>query len=131
MNNKKIGNDFEKDFAEFLAKNGYWVAPFPGKAHTNAQPADLICCKNDRPYLIDCKTLENKNGIFNLSRIEENQRLAYQRYVACGNKNYSLAILWKNDIYIVQLAEIDFNGKSINLNNFFPIWRNFNEHINR
>lgn len=30
-NNKKLGSKFEKDFADFLASKGYWVAPFPRK----------------------------------------------------------------------------------------------------
>lgn len=61
MNNKIIGNTFEQDFAMFLSKQGYWVAPFPGKAHTNSQPADLVACKNNEPFLIDCKTLATEN----------------------------------------------------------------------
>ena len=31
MNNKILGSKFEKDFAKFLANQGYWVAPFPRK----------------------------------------------------------------------------------------------------
>lgn len=31
ISNKKIGSKFEKDFAQFLSKKGYWVAPFPRK----------------------------------------------------------------------------------------------------
>lgn len=31
MNNQQIGSRFEKDFARFLANQGYWVAPFPRK----------------------------------------------------------------------------------------------------
>ena len=31
ISNKKIGSKFEKDFAEYLSKKGYWVAPFPRK----------------------------------------------------------------------------------------------------
>lgn len=43
MNNKKLGSKFEKDFADFLANQGYWVAPFPGKSHTNSQPRRFNC----------------------------------------------------------------------------------------
>lgn len=31
ISNKKIGSKFEKDFAEYLSKKGYWIAPFPRK----------------------------------------------------------------------------------------------------
>lgn len=127
MNNKILGNSFEDDFAKFLSKKGYWVAPFPGKNHTNSQPADLIACKNDKAYLIDCKTLNNKNGLFNMSRLEENQRLAYKKWKKCGNKNYYISILWNNDIYLINLDEVDFNNKSIMVRNNIPYWRNFYE----
>lgn len=43
MNNKILGNNFEKDFALFLSNKGYWVAPFPGKSHTNSQPRRFDC----------------------------------------------------------------------------------------
>ena len=126
-NNKKIGNDFEKDFADYLAKNGCRVAPFPGKDHTNSQPADNIACKNNEPFLFDCKTLANKNGLFPIHRIEENQRLAYKRFKQTGNKKYYLAILWNNNVYLVNLDNIDFTAKSIDLKNEISIEENFYE----
>lgn len=43
LSNKKIGSKFEEDFANFLSNRGYWVAPFPGKSHTNAQPRRFDC----------------------------------------------------------------------------------------
>lgn len=118
MNNKRIGNIFEEDFARFLSDKGYWVAPFPGKAHTNSQPADLVACKNNVPILFDCKTLANKNGLFNLNRLEENQRLAFQRWKQCGNNNYYLAILWNNNIYFIDVNDINLENKSINLKEY-------------
>lgn len=123
-NNKKIGTDFENDFANYLYGKGYWVAPFPGKDHTNSQPADLIACKNNEPILIDCKTLANKNGLFPLDRVEQNQRLAYKRFKHTGNKYYYLAILWNNNIYLINLDDIDFKSKHIDLKNETPYEEN-------
>ena len=130
ISNKKRGSNFEKDFAEYISKKGYWVAPFPGKEYTNSQPADLSAAKNNEPILFDCKTLANKNGLFPISRIEENQRLAYKRFKACGNKYYYLAILWNNDIYLINLDDVDFNSKHIDLKNEIPYEENFYENNN-
>ena len=112
--NKKIGNDFEKDFMEYMSKKGYWVHFLEGKANVGSQPCDCICIKRDITALYDCKTLANKNGLFPLSRIEENQRLAYKKLRKCQNYTtiFSLAILWNNDVYIVDFDDIDFNSKS-------------------
>lgn len=86
---------------------------------------DLIACKNNKPFLIDCKTLDNKNGLFPLSRIEENQRLAYKKFKECGNNNYYLAILWDNDIYMLNMSFINFDLKSYDLKKESPKWRDF------
>lgn len=131
MNNKRIGTKFEQDFAEFLSNRGYWVHLVAGNNYTNSQIADIICCKNNNVWLIDCKTLENKSGNFTLQRLEENQRLSYQKFKECGNGNYFLSILWNNNIYFVNLSNLDFNNKkSINVKNFPIIKRGFYEDNN-
>lgn len=127
LSNKKLGSNFENDFAEYLSKKGYWVAQFPGKDYTNSQPADMIACKNDKPYLVDCKTLANKSGTFTLDRLEQNQRMAYKRFKEAGNKNYYLAILWNNNVYLVSLNKIDLRWKSINVKDYTCIKENFYE----
>lgn len=115
ISNKKIGSKFEKDYAEWLSSSGYWVHLVAGSNHTGSQPFDIIAIKNDVPYCIDCKTLSNKSGTFNLNRIEENQRLSFKKYKKCGNRYFYLAILWNNNIYNVWIDDIDFNKKSINV----------------
>ena len=127
MNNKTLGTKFEKDFARFLANQGYWAHFLEGAAHTGAQPFDLIAIKDNIPHCIDCKTLANKNGNFPISRIEDNQIMAYKRYKKCGNTFFELAILWNNDVYIVPFDCIDFNEKSIPIADNIPEWRNFYE----
>ena len=130
MNNKKKGTRFEEDFAEFLASRGYWVHLVAGNSYTNSQIADIICCKNNNVWIIDCKTLENKSGNFTLQRLEENQRLSYQKFKECGNGNYFLSILWNNNIYFVNLSNLDFNNKkSINVKDLIIIKRNFYKNI--
>lgn len=129
-NNKKLGSKFEKDFADFLANQGYWIHYIEGAAHTGSQPCDLIAIKNNNPMLIDCKTLNNKNGLFPLNRIEENQRLCYKRWKECGNQDYYLVILWNNNVYFVSLDDIDFSKKSYDLKTEEPVWEDFYENNN-
>lgn len=131
-NNKKLGSKFEKDFADFLSKQGYWVHYIEAAAYTGSQPCDIVAIKRDFPELYDCKTLNNKNGLFPISRIEENQRLAFERLRDCKNHetDFALAILWNNDIYYVFFDDIDFNKKSIDLKTLYPSWRNFYEDNN-
>lgn len=133
MNNKSLGSKFEKDFAEYLSNKKYWVHFIEGAAHTGAQPCDIIAIKRDCVELYDCKTLNNKNGLFPLSRIEENQRLAFQRIRECQNtkSTFALAILWNDDIYFIDFDNIDFNKKSIDLKEFFPFIRGFYENFSR
>ena len=130
MNNQQIGSRFEKDFARFLANQGYWVHLIERSAHSGSQPFDLIAIKNDIPHCIDCKTLANKGGRFPTSRIEDNQILAYKRFKKCGNTNFDLAILWNNDVYLIPFDCIDFKEKSIPLADNCPEWRNFYENQN-
>lgn len=133
MNNKTLGNKFEKDFAKYLSNKGFWVHYLEGSAHTGSQPCDLIALRRDCVELFDCKTLANKNGLFPISRIEENQRLAFQRLRKCRNYKtpFSLAILWGNNIYIVDFDDIDFSQKSIDLKDIYPNVEGFYEDTSR
>lgn len=111
--NKKIGNNFEKEYSEILRNKGYWVTFLTPKQHVGSQPCDLIAIRNNIPILIDCKTC--KNHIFPINRIEENQRQALKRYIKCGNTKFILAIKYKNKIYEIDMQNIDFTQKSIDL----------------
>lgn len=113
MNNKKLGNSFEKEFADILRKKGYWVTFLSPKQHIGSQPCDLIAIKNNKPILIDCKTC--KTHLFPIARIEENQRQSFKRYTKCGNTKFILAIKYNNEIYEIDMKDIDFEQKSIEL----------------
>ena len=113
MNNKKLGNNFEKEYAEILRRKGYWVTFLTPKQNIGSQPCDLIAIKDDKPILIDCKTC--KTHLFPISRIEENQRQAFKRYTKCGNTKFILAIKYNNKIYEIDMKDIDFEQKSIEL----------------
>lgn len=111
--NKKIGNSFEKEYAEILKQRGYWVTFLTPKQHIGSQPCDLIAIKEDKAILIDCKTC--KTHLFPISRIEENQRQAYKRYIRCKNTKFILAIKYDNTIHEIDMKDIDFTQKSIKL----------------
>lgn len=110
---------------EHLSKLGYWCTYLEGESHTKSQACDVIACKDGKVWAIDCKTLHNKNGLFPIDRIEQNQVLAYKRYKKCGNDNFFLAILWQDNIYFIPMSDILFECKSIDLKEKVAIWRGF------
>lgn len=84
MNNKKLGNKFEQRMCDLLAKHGYWVH-FITPDVRGAQPFDIIAVKDGKPYAMECKTLEVSKKSFNISRLEDNQILSFEKWLACGN----------------------------------------------
>jgi Holliday junction resolvase len=81
MTNKKLGNDFEQEVCEILAEHGFWAHPL--SMNKSGQPADIIAVRNKIAYLIDAKVCSSRG--FTLSRMEENQDLAMERWKECGN----------------------------------------------
>lgn len=131
MNNKRLGNSFENNLALILASEGYWVSLFPSKAHTGSQPADMIAVRDDVAILIDAKTLNRKNGLFPINRIEINQILAAKKFINCGNSWYNFAILWNDTIYMIPFDTINFNEKSIDMKEQIPFLRRYKERIEK
>lgn len=80
MSNRKQGTAFERELAETLSKHGFWVHLM--RQDASGQPADIIAMRNDYAYLIDCKVCEH--DVFEYRRIEENQRLAMEKWIRCG-----------------------------------------------
>ena len=58
VNNKQAGNEFEREFCEILAIDGFW-SHFMG-GNRNGQPADIIAVRNERSYLIDAKDCKHR-----------------------------------------------------------------------
>lgn len=98
MNNKRIGSKFEQKVCELLAHKGYWVH-FIAPDARGAQPFDVIAVKNGIAYAIDCKTCVAK--FFNLSRLEQNQIMAFEKWIRCGNENALIVIEHDARIYCV------------------------------
>ena len=93
--NKKKGNKFENDFARILAINGFWARLDKGFAQT----CDIIAGKNNKIYLLECKTCEK--DYFNLSRVEDNQNTSREFFKYCGNDNaYFVFKLDSGEMYL-------------------------------
>lgn len=115
MNNKQAGTEFEREFCEILAIDGFW-AHFMG-GNRNGQPADIIAVRNGFAYLIDAK--DCKNDRFVLSRIEDNQHMAMRCWELCGNNQGLFALNTSKGVYMltygmVQVLEMA-DVKSLNM----------------
>lgn len=98
MTNKKLGNDFETEFCEILARHGFWAHNFAQKKE--GQPADVIASINGQPALIDCKVCSTKRG-FRLDRREENQLLSMELWYKTGNGFGWFALKFDDEIIMV------------------------------
>lgn len=115
MNNKKLGNNFEREFVELLASKGYWVH-FMTPDKNGKQPCDIIACKDGTPFLIDCKTSAKK--VFPFSRLEDNQVCAFEKFGSTGNSKRFVAIKFEDKIYFVHYLLLK-NLKKVELTDEF------------
>ncbi len=97
MSNKKMGNQFEAELCEILAKEGFWCHNLA--QNSAGQPADVIAVKDGKAYLIDCKVCSQ--GKFLYSRIEENQDLSMELWHDCGNGYGWFALKFDTGTYMV------------------------------
>lgn len=98
MNNKVLGTQFERKICDILSKMGFWVH-FISPDNRGAQPFDIIAAKNGRVIAGDCKTSKEKS--FPISRLEDNQIMAFEKWMACGNGAPFIFILHDEEIYIM------------------------------
>lgn len=105
MNNKRLGNSFEGEVCDVLASYGYWVHFLVPDAR-GAQPFDIIAAKDNKAYAIECKTLTGKRKSFSIDRLEDNQMLASERWIACGNDSPVIAIKYEDEMYVVSYEEL-------------------------
>ena len=105
MNNKKLGTAFEQEVCELYKRNGYWVHFITPDAR-GAQPFDIIAVKNDEPYAIECKTLTTDKKSFSFDRLEDNQILASEKWMKCGNKPPMIVIKYGDEIYVVDYLRL-------------------------
>ena len=113
MNNKRLGTEFEREVVTLLSQMGYWVHFITPNA-SGSQPFDIIASKDNMPIVADCKTSATKN--FNISRLEENQQMAFDLWFNTGNKKAYVIIKYNDKIYQIPYLMIKGLGK-INLDN--------------
>ena len=106
-NNKQIGAKFEQEFVEILAKEGFW-AHFLAPSPTGAQPFDVIAMKYGYAFCFDCKT--SVKPIFPLSRLEDNQILAFEKWLRCGGLAPMVAVKYDNNIYLITYTRLQREG---------------------
>lgn len=111
MNNKRIGTDFENEFCELLANMGYWVH-FIAPDRSGAQPFDVIAARDDKAYAFDCKTCVSNT--FNISRLEDNQIMAFDKWLKCHNKYAYIAVKHKGVVRLIEYTELKIK-KSVKL----------------
>lgn len=109
--NKKLGTEFEREVCKKLKEAGYWVH-FISPDNRGAQPFDIIAVRNGKPLAIDCKTCVSKT--FNISRLEENQKFAFEKWINCGNGEPLIAVKHGDRIIIIQYSQIK-DEQSVNL----------------
>ena len=102
MSNKKIGNNFEREFCEILSENGFWVHNLA--QNQTGQPADVIAVRDGKAYLIDCKVCST--GRFQLKRIEENQQLAMEHWLDMGNDEVWFALKLDDNIVMINYLDL-------------------------
>lgn len=103
MNNKILGTEFECEFVQMLANRGYWVH-FINPDRTGSQPFDVIAVKNGKAYAFDCKTCSTKR--FSIDRLEDNQVLAFEKWISCGNTQPMIAIKYRNQVKILYYSDL-------------------------
>ena len=112
--NKTVGNRFEQELCDLLAAQGFWSHNIA--QNHDGQPADVIACINNRPFLIDCKMCANDT--FPVSRIEDNQHTAMQLFEDKDNDGVYFALkLSTGEIYMHHYEGLkyfeDNGGKSL------------------
>ena len=108
MNNKRLGMAFEKRIVNELSRAGYWVH-FISPDCRGAQPFDIIYAKYGTAYVGDCKT--SKDHVFRIGRLEENQKMAFEKWKACGNTDPVIFVEYNGEVKKVSYFELKKRGK--------------------
>lgn len=120
MNNKRLGISFEQYVCKILAKHGVWVH-FMAPDSRGAQPFDIVAVKDGKAFAIECKTLDKKTRSFTLDRLEDNQRMAFQRWRDCGNGEPLIFVWHDHDVKVIEYKDLEANGK-INMYGENGLW---------
>lgn len=102
--NRTNGGRFENEFAEILARHGFWAHVM--QQNKAGQPSDIIAVKGKFHTLIDAKVISDHEG-FPFSRIEENQALAMSMFTRrSGEMCYFALKLPDESIHLVSFSRL-------------------------
>lgn len=127
ISNKKLGTEFENQMCEFYALMGYWVHFIVPDAR-GAQPFDIIAVRDNKPIVFDCKTSATHR--FSINRLEENQIMAFSKWIKCGNSIPYVAVLYDDKVYMISYIVLD-EKKVIDLRKEVPFIDGFNDNLER
>lgn len=117
MNNKAIGNMYEKCFLSMLETYDYWAHLFAGDV-SRQQPVDIIALKNNVAWLIDVKHC--KENTFYFKNIQPNQLTCMELAREKGNIRLGFVIFFdtinqfKYMPYELYLKKVDEGKAGIN-----------------
>ena len=96
------GREFEKYMVDWLSAKGFWVHRM-AESNTGSQPFDIIALKGHIVFALDCKVISTKRPYFPFSRIEENQRRAFEKLDECykGIHLCGFMIYFEGDVYLL------------------------------
>ena len=120
------GREFEKWVENKLSECGYWVHRM-AESNTGSQPFDIIALKGHGVYALDCKVISTKRPYFPFSRIEENQRRAFEKLYLryAGNLLCGFVIYFEGGVYLLDYLkvkrQIEEGKKGITLTEGFKI----------
>ena len=96
------GREFERWMENKLSRCGYWVHRM-AESNTGSQPFDIIALKGYSVFALDCKVISTKRPYFPFSRIEENQKRAFEKLYECysGILLCAFIIYFEGDVYLL------------------------------
>lgn len=106
MNNKQLGTAFEREICRELKEKGWWVH-FLNPDNSGAQPFDIIAVKEGLAMAVDAKT--SSTCKFSINRLEDNQIMAFDKWLRCGNFMPQIAVKYKDRIIWITYYELKKN----------------------
>ena len=99
------GREFERLVENKLSEYGYWVHRME-ESNTGSQPFDIIALNGYSVFALDCKVISTKRPYFPFSRIEENQKRAFEKLYDCykGILLCGFMIYFEGDVYLLDYA---------------------------
>lgn len=113
FDNKSIGTEFENEMVDYLKNNRWWVH-FIAPAANGSQPFDIIAVRGGKALAADCKTSSKR--IFPITRLEDNQVMAFEKWLACGNEMPLIFLKYNNHVYSITYSALKREG-SIDIEN--------------